>query len=75
MDSFLGGMEAVWEVDLWGRVRRMNEAARANFMATQEGRRPVIISLVSGVPGRTGTGILPAPRSLIGQRRRDRHKP
>ena len=49
MNSFLGGFEAVWEIDLWGRVRRMNEAARANFMATQEGYRTVMISLVSGV--------------------------
>jgi len=49
MNSFLGGFEAVWEIDLWGRVRRMNEAARANFMATQEGRRAVMISVVSGV--------------------------
>ncbi len=48
-DSFLGAFEAVWEIDLWGRVRRMNEAARANFMASQEGRRSVMISLVSGV--------------------------
>src|ERR1022692_3474949 len=49
MNSFLGGFEAVWEIDLWGRVRRMNEAARASFMASQEGRRTVMISLVSGV--------------------------
>ena len=49
MNSFLGGFEAMWEIDLWGRVRRMNEAARANFMATQEGRRAVMISVVSGV--------------------------
>jgi len=49
MNSFLGGFEALWEIDLWGRVRRMNEAARANFMATQEGRRTVMISVVSGV--------------------------
>jgi multidrug efflux system outer membrane protein len=49
MNSFLGGFEAAWEIDLWGRVRRMNEAARANFMASQEGRRTVMISLVSGV--------------------------
>jgi multidrug efflux system outer membrane protein len=49
MNSFLGGIEAVWEIDLWGRVRRMNEAARAGFMATQEGRRSVTISVVSGV--------------------------
>ena len=49
MNGFLGGFEAVWEIDLWGRVRRMNEAARAEFMASQEGRRTVQISLVSGV--------------------------
>ena len=49
MNSFLGGFEAIWEIDLWGRVRRMNEAARANFMASQEGRRTVMISVVSGV--------------------------
>ncbi|HTL57095.1 MAG TPA: efflux transporter outer membrane subunit [Candidatus Limnocylindrales bacterium] len=49
INGFLGGFEAVWEIDLWGRVRRMNEAARANFMATQEGRRTVMISVVSGV--------------------------
>lgn len=48
-DSFLAGFNAVWEIDLWGRVRRMNEAARANFMATQEGRRAVQISIVSAV--------------------------
>lgn len=49
MDSFLAGFGAVWEIDLWGRVRRMNEAARAHFMATQEGRRAIQISLVSAV--------------------------
>ncbi len=49
MNGFLGGFEALWEIDLWGRVRRMNEAARANFMASQEGCRTVMISLVSGV--------------------------
>jgi multidrug efflux system outer membrane protein len=44
MNSYLGGFEALWEIDLWGRIRRMNEAARANFMATQEGRRAVMLS-------------------------------
>ena len=51
MNGFLGGFEAVWEIDLWGRVRRMNEAARANFMASEEGRRAVMISLVGSVAG------------------------
>jgi multidrug efflux system outer membrane protein len=49
VDGFLGGFEAIWEIDLWGRVRRMNEAARASYMATQEGRRVVSISVISGV--------------------------
>ncbi|HMP84601.1 MAG TPA: efflux transporter outer membrane subunit [Verrucomicrobiota bacterium] len=49
LSGLLGGVGALWEIDLWGRVRRMNEAARANFMATQEGRRSVMTSLVSGV--------------------------
>jgi multidrug efflux system outer membrane protein len=49
MNGFLAGFGALWEIDLWGRIRRMNEAARANFMATQEGRRTVMISVVSGV--------------------------
>src|SRR5512147_1994989 len=49
MNSFLAGFGAVWEVDLWGRVRRMNEAARSNIMATKEDRRSVQISLVNGV--------------------------
>jgi len=48
-NSYVGGFEALWEVDLWGRVRRMNEAAHANFMASQEGRRAVRISVMSGV--------------------------
>jgi multidrug efflux system outer membrane protein len=51
MNGFLGGFGALWEIDMWGRVRRMNEAARANFMATEEGRRTVMLSLVSGVAG------------------------
>jgi multidrug efflux system outer membrane protein len=48
-DSFLGGLGALWEIDLWGRVRRMNEAARAVYMASQEGRREVMVSVASAV--------------------------
>jgi len=49
MNSYVGGFNAIWEIDLWGRVRRMNEAARANFMAAQENRRAATISVVSSV--------------------------
>jgi multidrug efflux system outer membrane protein len=38
-----------WEVDLWGRLRRLTEAARANYLASEEGRRAVQVSLVSDV--------------------------
>src|SRR5262245_9739855 len=38
-----------WEIDLWGRIRRLNEAARAQVLATEEARRGVLLSLVSDV--------------------------
>ena len=47
--SALLDLSVFWEVDLWGRIRRLNEAARAQFLATEEARRGVTISLVSSV--------------------------
>jgi multidrug efflux system outer membrane protein len=38
-----------WELDLWGRIRRQTEAARAQYLATEEARRGVLLSLVSDV--------------------------
>lgn len=38
---------ATWEIDFWGRVRRLTEAAQANLLATEEARRGVILSLVA----------------------------
>jgi len=38
-----------WEADLWGRIRRLNEAARAEYLASEEGRRAVTIALVAEV--------------------------
>jgi len=40
---------ASWELDLWGRIRRLSEAARAQLLATEEARRGLILSLVSSV--------------------------
>ena len=42
-------LNAFWEVDLWGRVRRLNESARAQFLASEEARRGVRLTLVSDV--------------------------
>src|SRR5271167_1710403 len=33
---------AAWEIDLWGRIRRSSEAARAEYFATDEARRGVM---------------------------------
>ena len=38
-----------WELDFWGRVRRANEAAMADLMASEESRRALVLSLVSEV--------------------------
>jgi multidrug efflux system outer membrane protein len=40
---------ASWEIDLWGRIRRLTEAARANLLATEQARRGVVLSLVAQV--------------------------
>jgi multidrug efflux system outer membrane protein len=46
-NSFQAASSASWELDLWGRIRRQTEAARADLLATEEARRGVILSLVS----------------------------
>ncbi len=38
-----------WEADLWGRIRRSNEAALAQLLGQEEARRAVLLSLVSQV--------------------------
>jgi multidrug efflux system outer membrane protein len=38
-----------WELDIWGRIRRSNEAARGDLLAREEARRATILQLVSGV--------------------------
>ena len=48
-NSAVASLNAFWEVDLWGRVRRLNESARAQFLARQEARRGVRLSLLSDV--------------------------
>jgi multidrug efflux system outer membrane protein len=47
--SAVATLNAFWEVDLWGRVRRLNEAARAQFLASEEARRGVRLTLLSDV--------------------------
>jgi multidrug efflux system outer membrane protein len=43
------GGALTWELDLWGRLRRLSESARAQYLATEEGHRGVIVSLIADV--------------------------
>jgi multidrug efflux system outer membrane protein len=38
-----------WELDIWGRIRRSNEAAMADLLRQEENRRAVVLELVSNV--------------------------
>ncbi len=44
-------LNAAWEIDLWGKLRRASEAARADLLSSEEARRAVILTLVSSVAG------------------------
>jgi len=46
--NFYSGTVAMsWELDIWGRIRRSTEAARAALLATEDARRGVWLTLVS----------------------------
>ena len=47
--SALTALNASYQVDLWGRIRRANEAAIQELLATEEAYRGVTITLVSEV--------------------------
>ncbi|ASV99444.1 efflux transporter outer membrane subunit [Paraburkholderia aromaticivorans] len=42
-------LSVAWEIDLFGKYRRQTEAARANLLASEEGRRATILALVASV--------------------------
>ena len=48
-NSFQIFLNANWEIDLWGKLRRATQAARADLLSTEEGRRAVILTLVTSV--------------------------
>jgi outer membrane protein, multidrug efflux system len=43
------GITLSWEIDLFGRIRREKEAGFAAYLATEEGRRAAVITLVADV--------------------------
>ena len=48
-NSFQAAINAAWEADVWGRIRRTTEAATAGLYAQEDVRRGVMLTLVSDV--------------------------
>lgn len=48
-NQFQPALSAAWEIDVFGRVRRETESARASLLASEEGRRATILTLVASV--------------------------
>jgi multidrug efflux system outer membrane protein len=47
--AFLAFARAAWEPDIWGRIRRLNESALAQYLSTEEVRRGVMLTLTANV--------------------------
>jgi multidrug efflux system outer membrane protein len=50
-NAFSGFLDVVWELDVWGRIRRSTEAQRASMFSQEYARRGVMLTLVSDVAG------------------------
>lgn len=50
-NSYQAVIAASWEIDIWGRIRRLNEAAKAQLLGSEDARRAVVLSLVGRVAG------------------------
>ena len=48
-NAFLGDFNLAWEIDIWGRIRRATESARADYLGAEACRRGVLLTLVSDV--------------------------
>ncbi|HEY4745332.1 MAG TPA: efflux transporter outer membrane subunit [Desulfuromonadaceae bacterium] len=47
--QYLASLNLSYELDLWGRIRRAEEAARADLLSREEAKRGVMLSVVSQV--------------------------
>lgn len=48
-ESYQATVNATWELDLWGKIRRSSEAAQAQIAGSEAGRRAVLMSVVANV--------------------------
>lgn len=48
-NTFFLGLTLNWEVDVWGRIRRETEAARAELLSTEWAQRAVLVTVIAEV--------------------------
>ncbi len=48
-ENYPATLNGTWEIDLWGKIRRSTEAAQAQILASEAGRRAVLMTVVSNV--------------------------
>lgn len=49
--SYQAVLNASWEIDFWGKLRRGTEAARADLLSREHAHRAVLLSLTASVAG------------------------
>lgn len=49
LPDFFIGMQAGWEIDLWGKLKNQKQSAMARFMASMEGKKLVQTTIVAGM--------------------------
>jgi len=49
LEDYSANLALSWELDIWGRIRRLNEATLATFLQTEEGAKAVRTNLVANV--------------------------
>lgn len=47
--NYSASLDAYWEIDLWGRIRRASERDQAMILSSEAARRGVVLSVVSKV--------------------------
>ena len=47
--TYAGGFNTAWEMDLWGKIRQAISASKAEYLATEDARRGVMVTLVADV--------------------------
>lgn len=51
LPDFYVGLQSSWEIDVWGRIKSLKQAALSRYLASVEGRNWVITNLIANIAG------------------------